>query len=227
MIRISTGSESFDQFLEGGYESDIITTIYGPSGSGKTNLCLLAAITMVNNGKKVVYVDTEGNISVERLKQLSENSTKVLENCLFLRPTSFEEQKNSFEQLKKVIDDKIGLIVVDTVSMLYRVERGQSYDPYEIDSDLSTQISALTEIARKHNIPILITNQVYDNFNGNGVKMVGGNLLAYSSKCLIELKKAHNNKRVAILKKHRSISEEKELSFEIVHSGIKKLALKP
>ena len=41
MTKISTGAEFFNNFLEGGYDNDIVTTIYGPSGSGKTNLCLI------------------------------------------------------------------------------------------------------------------------------------------------------------------------------------------
>jgi len=225
MKRISSGSKDFDEFLEGGYETDIVSTIYGPSGSGKTNLCLLAAISVVNSGKKVIYVDTEGGISVERLQQLSKESVKVLENCLFLRPKSFAEQKKCFGQLQKIVDDKIGLIIVDTVAMLYRVERQQSYDPYEIDNELSVQISQLAEIARMKKIPVIITNQVYDRMGKDGVQMVGGDLLKYSSKCLLELQNGYNNKRIALLRKHRSISEGKEFVFEIVKEGI--LSIKP
>ena len=51
----------------------------------------------------------------------------------------------------------------------------------------------LVEIARKKKIPVLITNQVYTDFDHRDeVKMVGGDLLRYGSKCLIELKTFHN-----------------------------------
>ena len=50
--------------------------------------------------------------------------------------------------------------------------------------------------------------------------MVGGDLLRYSSKCLIELKKASGSVRVAQLKKHRSIAEGKEIGFRIIQEGI-------
>ncbi len=220
MAKVSSGAEIIDAMLDGGYETDIITTIYGPSGSGKTNLCLIAAIAALTRGKKVVFVDTEGGISVERLQQLC--SKELLENCLFLRPTSFEEQKASIERLKSLITDSIGMVVVDTMTMLYRVERGQSYDPYETDNDLGRQIASLAEIARVRTIPVIVTNQVYDNFKEEGVKMVGGNLLQYYAKCLIELKKGMGNKRIAVLKKHRSLGEGRECRFEIVNEGIKK-----
>ena len=57
MNKISTGAEFLDKFLEGGYENDVVTTIYGPSGSGKTNLCLVAAVKIVENGKKVCGIE--------------------------------------------------------------------------------------------------------------------------------------------------------------------------
>ena len=46
----------------------------------------------------------------------------------------------------------------------------------------------LTELSRKRGIPIVITNQVYSDFESDEIKMVGGDLLKYSSKCLIELR---------------------------------------
>jgi len=61
MERIASGSKILDKMLNGGYETEIITTIYGPSGSGKTNLCILASINAIRAGKKVIYIDTENN----------------------------------------------------------------------------------------------------------------------------------------------------------------------
>ena len=116
--KVSTGSDIFDNFLNGGYETDIITTLYGPAGSGKTNLCLLCLKKMVEDGKKVIYIDTEGSFSLERFKQLCEGYRDVMKNVLFLRPTSFFEQRSTFAKLKKIVNKKIGLIVIDTVSMI-------------------------------------------------------------------------------------------------------------
>jgi len=221
--KVSAGTEAIEILLNGGYESDIITTIYGPAGSGKTNIVLMAAIDMANQGKKVIYVDTEGGFSVARLNQLTPNSKKVLGNILFLKPTKFSEQKKAFEKLKSVVNKReIGMIVVDTIAMLYRLELGKSKEIYDINRELGTQIAYLTEIARKKNIPVLVANQVYSNFDErNKIKMVGGDIIKYGSKCLIELQVTPDNKRRAILKKHRSMPEEKEVMFEIVEKGLK------
>lgn len=219
--KIPSGSEIIDSLLEGGYEKDIITTIYGAAGSGKTCLCLLAAIAAIKNGKKVVFIDTEGGFSVERLKQLDNDYKEIIEKIIFLKPTTFEEQKNVFEKLKETINDKIGLIILDSVGMLYRLELGKTEDVYDVNRELGQQLGILTEIARKKGIPVMVTNQVYADFdNRDQVKLVGGDIIKYGSKCLIELKKAHGNKRAALLVKHRSIPMN-EVLFEIINDGIK------
>jgi DNA repair protein RadB len=221
--KISSGTEVVEALLNGGYETDIVTTIYGPAGSGKTNIVLLAAVNVAKQGKKVIYIDTEGGFSVARLNQLTSNSRKILSNTLFLKPTKFSEQKKAFEKLKDVVNNKeIGLVVIDTIAMLYRLELGKNDDVYEVNRELGKQIAYLTEIARKKNIPVLVTNQVYSNFDErNKIKMVGGDIIKYGSKCLIELQITPNNKRRAILKKHRSMPEEKEVMFEIKEKGLK------
>jgi len=220
--KVPTGSKILDRMLDGGYEKDIITTIYGPAGSGKTILCMLCTINMARNKKKVIYVDTENNFSIDRLKQIAPyDYNKILDFIIFLKPTSFEEQKKAFDKLRGIVDNKIGLIVVDTIAMLYRLELGKSEGVYEVNRELGRQISYLNEIARKKYIPILITNQVYADFeNTNKVNMVGGDLLKYSSKCLLELQLTPAGNRKCILRKHRSIEQEKEIIFKIVGGGI-------
>ena len=222
--KIPSGSKILDEMLKGGYEKDVITTIYGPAGSGKTVLCLLCSINAAR-GKKVVYVDSEGGFSLERLRQISSHISqdykKILDSMIFLKPTSFSEQKKSFEKLKDIVNDKVGLIVVDTIAMLYRLELSKSEDIHEVNIELGKQISYLTEIARKKGIPVLITNQVYTDFDDrNKVNIVGGDILKYGSKCLIELQITPNGNRRAILRKHRNLPDEKEILFKIVEGGI-------
>ena len=49
--------------------------------------------------------------------------------------------------------------------MLYRLELGKSDDVYEVNRELGKQLCCLAEIARKKKILVLITNQVYSNFD--------------------------------------------------------------
>jgi len=221
MERIPTGSKILDRMLHGGYERDIISTVYGPAGSGKTTLCLLCSLCVARSGKKIVYVDTEGGFSVERLEQIAPDSKKVLDKIVFLKPATFQEQKKAFQKLKEQMSNAIGLVVVDTIAMLYRLELGKSEEVYEINRELGRQISYLSVLARKMNIPVLITNQVYSNFDDRDtVNMVGGDIMKYWSKCLIELQITPSGNRRAILKKHRSLPEDQEIAFRIVEGGI-------
>lgn len=220
MKRIPTGSKILDSLLEGGYEKDIITTIYGPAGSGKTNLCILCAINIVRNKKKVIYIDTENNFSVERVKQIALDYKKILENIIFLKPSTFEEQKKAFRKLKD-LKSNTGLIIVDTIATLYRLEFGNCDDVYAVNRELGKQLGYLVELSKKSQIPVLVTNQVYANFDDKEkVNIVGGDILKYSSKCLLELQITPGGNRRCILRKHRSIADQKEILFKIVEGGI-------
>jgi DNA repair protein RadB len=235
--KISAGSYDLNKFLFGGYETDIITTIYGPGGSGKTNLCILVAVSQAKKGNKVIYVDTEGGFSIDRVKQIlgdKENLDETLKNIMILKPTSFEEQEEAFEQLLKFVKkDDISLIIIDSIAMLYRLELGDAIKTEDMNNiravnrQLANQLRVLTEISRKQNIPVIVTNQVYSQFvvNENDQKerqfsMVGGDLLKYWSKCIIEVQN-YRGRRSLKLRKHRSLPE-KELEFEIVNEGIRR-----
>lgn len=216
-VKVRSGTEIIDKLLDGGYEHDVITSIYGPAGTGKTTLCLLAAIE-ISKKKKVIFIDTEGGFSLTRLSQLTHDYKSVLEKVFVLKPTNFVEQTKIFERLKNEASDKIGLIVVDTISNLYRA--GKKEDMPETNRSLGSQISVLMEIARKFRIPILLTNQVYASFEDkNKISIVGGDLLNYRSKCLIELQVMSGSKRKAILQKHRSLPRQ-EIIYEIKEKGL-------
>ncbi|MDO8460707.1 MAG: DNA repair and recombination protein RadB [Nanoarchaeota archaeon] len=224
MERISSGSYDLNKWLYGGYESDVVTVIYGGPGTGKTNLCLLAAVSQAEKGNKVIYIDTEGGFSVERVKQLTPAEYEtVLNNIILLKPTTFNEQKKAFDELLRNLKAQVSLIVVDSMTILYRLEFANARDKNEeeiqkINSELVRQIRILAEITRKKEIPVLITNQVYRWEDEN--KMVGGDILKYWCKCLIELEN-ENGKRTAYLRKHRSLPE-KNMQFQIVEEGVKR-----
>lgn len=254
--KISTGNKDFDDWLNGGYEPEVITCFYGPFASGKSNFCLMATANQLKEGKKVIYVDTEASLSLERLKQIlgKAYSEALLKNLLILKPTNFKEQIDAFSLLLDITESKpISLVVVDSIAMLYRLELGLVREEMEEASEgrkkvekkdskeesleemkylheehekirrinlmLAQQLRLLSEIARKKAIPILVTNQVYQDLDGN-IKMVGGDLLKYWSKCLIRLENL-GEKRKAILLKHRSLGQ-KVFFYRIVESGIEK-----
>jgi len=247
MVKFSAGSYDLNKWLHGGYDSDVITTVYGAPGTGKTNFCLLAAVSQAKKGKKVIFVDTEGGFSSERVKQMlgkdSEKCKNVLKNIFLLKPTNFNEQKQAFRELEKHVKNQVSLIVVDGMTMLYRLdfadarnkdiadlEERKASEPsnskprngftsiQKINSELTKQLKQLAEISRKQNIPIIVTNQIYKWDNES--RMVGGDILKYWSKCLIEVTN-ENGRRIVRLVKHRSLPE-KSFTFQIYDGGIRK-----
>lgn len=230
--KIPTGSAELDAWLGGGYDNDIITTLYGPAGSGKTNLCLMAALAQARKDKKVIFIDTEGGFSTARLVQLADSS-EALKNILLLKATNFTEQQETFDKLLKLVKEtkELGLIIVDSIVMLYRLELSganlakDKEKVQAINRSLVWQLRTLNEIARKKAIPVIITDQVYSKFSHEHekqeVEMVGGDILKYWSKCIIELKNLTQNKKQAILRKHRSMPV-KQFTFFITNKGIVK-----
>ena len=235
--RVSAGSHDLNKWLYGGYEAGIVTMIAGPPASGKTNFTILAACSQAKRGKKVIFIDTEGGFSVERVKQIvGEGFEDILKNILLLQPIDFFEQRRIFNSLSAQIKkENISLLVVDGMAMHYRLEIGSvknddtasPEDIKKINRALAWQMKTLAEISRKQEIPVIITNQVYSEFLSEedrlkgikpGVNLVGGDLMKYWSKAIIELKN-ENGKRKAVLLKHRSMPE-KEFAFEIRNAGI-------
>lgn len=235
--KIMTGSYDLNKWLDGGYEKDVITLFYGPAASGKSNFVMLASCHQAKKDKKVIFIDTEGSFSLDRINQIAGGVPEfVLKNIVILKPTTFFEQKNAFFKLLKELkkSENIGLIVVDSMTMLYRLELAEARktgieDVRRVNFDLVNQVKALHEIARKREIPVLITGQVYSEFLSEGdwldgkeagVNIVGGDILKYWSKCIIEVQ-CKSGKKKAIIRKHRSLPE-KELNFDIVNEGIRK-----
>lgn len=217
--KTSSGSIIIDSLLNGGFEKGIITTIFGPGSSGKTNICLLTSINAFKEGKKVVYVDTEGNISVDRLKQLTPDYKNVLDNMIIISPSTLEDQGKSLRRLKSFANKDISLIIIDSAATPYRLELSEK-DSSEVNNELGRQLSELAAIAKINDIPVILTNQVYSAMDEtDNVRMVGGDLLKFSSKCVIELQKGTKGVRKAIIKRHRSIPEDKEAVFRIVEKG--------
>lgn len=209
-MKVSCGSRDLDVFL-GGYDS-VINCIYGPPASGKTTLCLMAAVDLAKKGGKVIFVDTENGFSFERFKQLCRGEfSKVIDNIILFRIKDFEDQCEKINDLRKVVlAGKIGLVIVDTIGMYYRLE--SKNDLYKANKGMDKQLKVLAEIARG-GIPVIMSNQVYTNIENNRINLVGGDMLRNWSKCLIELNK--NPRRITVVK-----PENKEMVFEIREGGI-------
>jgi len=219
--KISTASP-LDRLLGGGVEKGCITQFYGPPGSGKTNIALNLAVQCARNGKRSIFVDTEGGLSIERVKQISgPDFQEVASRILVFEPSTFSEQDQVLKRIEEMFQsgEKADLLVLDSAVALYRVKEG---DSFSLNQELGKQMGLLLRIARRFNVAVVITNHVYSRFDGDGmVEPVGGTILKYRSKIMVELARGDlNGERFAVLKRHRSRPEGLQTRFRIVDSGL-------
>jgi DNA repair protein RadB len=216
---------SLDVLLDGGFEKGCVTQIYGSPSSGKSNVALALAVNVAKNNRKVIYIDTEGGISIDRIKQISGyDFSNVANNIMVLEPTDFLQQTENLRSIDVWLrrhHEEVDLIILDSAVALYRVDDMKSY---KLSKELRKQIQLLSNIARKYDIAVIITNQIYAAFDDDGeneVRAVGGDILSYISKVIIQLERGEEiNQRVATLKRHRSLPEGRQVTFSITSSGI-------
>ncbi len=213
---------SIDSILGGGIEKGAITQFYGPPGSGKTNIALKLLVDCAKKGKKAIFIDTEGGLSIERIKQISGHDfDEFAENILVLEPTDFQEQDDALKKVESIIkfENEVDLIILDSAVALYRLKEGGQT---QVNRDLGKQMGLLSKIARKYNIAVIITNHIYSVFDEEDIiEPVGGTILKYWSKNIIELIKKENGERYALLRRHKTRPEGGKVRFEIVEGGLK------
>lgn len=221
MKKVPIRCESLDKLLSGGVECGTLTEIYGEAGSGKTNVCLQLARNVCLEGKRVVFIDSEG-VSLERLKQISgDDFEDVAKNILFFNPHTFESQEKAVEDAARLTrgDVDVGAVIVDSLTIHYRAAFGTDEEGYSRRS-LSKQVGLLLSMARKQGFPVVVTSQVYSDSDKNTLEPIGGHALSYGAKAIIFLGKVDVGVREAVVKKHRSIAEGERAYFMLTGSGI-------
>ena len=218
-------NSALDVLLGGGFEKGTLTQIFGPPSSGKSNIALTLAVNVAKNNRKVIYIDTEGGISIDRVRQISgADFSRVANNIIVFEPTSFTEQDDNLRSINVWLrknHENVDLLVLDSAVALYRVDDMKST---KLNKELGKQMGILSKIARTYDIAVVLTNQIYNAFDeegNNGIRAVGGTILQYWSKVILQLERGEDiNQRVATLVRHRSIPEGKKATFSITSNGI-------
>ncbi len=216
MERIPLGCPKFDRLLGGGIEAGCVTLLYGEAGAGKTNVCLQAAREVAEKGQRVAYIDNEG-LSSERLDQVFSGNPGAIRNLLVSEAHSLEEQTDRIEKVEKLAENKvISLVVIDSLTMFYRLR----HDDPKARNEFIKQTELLLEIAKKYEMTILVTSQVYSNLTSGRVEFLGGHALNHNAKTILRLEKLDNGRRKAVVVKHRSLPEGRSAYYRIIETGI-------
>lgn len=217
--RLPSGCQSLDLLLSGGFESGIITQLYGEAGTGKSNIAMQLAVQAVARGLRVIFIDTEG-FSAERFKQIAgPGAEEMAAKIMIFEPMSLEQQAIAIREAAKIAGRDLGLIILDSATSLYRVLL-EADDNRSIRRTLTVQLSELQEIARRHRIPVVITNQVYMDIENNSLRPMGGTGLEHICKAILFLEKKGEGLRSARLMKHRSSPEGIAADFRLTARGV-------
>lgn len=190
--KIPTGCVSIDGILRGGLSSEGVSLIYGEPETGKTTLAMQCAVNCAKLGYKTLFVDCDGNFSARRLAQIaSERFKEVAELIILMKPSDFREQAAVVDKLTDYLTRSFGLVVVDTLTSLYRLRIAESPNKtFEFNRELNRQAAILAQIVRIEKIAVLLTSQVRSVFNEATVSVepVGTRVLKFWADTIISLK---------------------------------------
>jgi RecA/RadA recombinase len=194
--RLSTGSKNIDFLLDGGLECGAITQFYGASKVGKTHLCHMLC-TVLPLHYKSLYIDTQDGFSPTKIKFMAQarqlNLDKVLENILVAKTDTTTKLDYCIKSAQSKIDSEpdTRLLIVDSITHLYKVEYTERSQLPERQSKLNKILHMLSTIAHKNDIAAVITNQVHSNpmhySEADKLQAIGGNVLSYSSKYIVNI----------------------------------------
>ena len=222
---ISTGCGPLDELLGGGIERGTVTQLYGPPAAGKTNVALSAAVQVAADGGTAVYVDTEG-LSVDRFRQLAEGAAgddiqELTSRIVVTESHDFDEQREAVRDTESLASEA-ELIVIDSATGFYRLERADEHGDQSGDAlrAVASQLTHLLSLARKHDLAVVITNQVYTDPDSDQARPLGGHTLEHWTGTVVRLDRFRGGKRRATLEKHRSKATGDSVTFQITASGL-------
>jgi RecA/RadA recombinase len=185
--RITFKDKNINEFFEGGIENNNLIEISGEAGSGKTNLCITIAIqaTLPNSygglESTILYISTVKKISNKRIEQII-NGLKISKKHIptitsrfiddYVEASEFEQYLSSIEN--KIVDNKIKLIVIDSITGLSDVQfinENNEVDYIGRSIFLKRITNTFKMLINKYNLFFIVTNNVTSSFN-NGVNII-------------------------------------------------------
>ena len=221
---IATGCRGLDMFLDGGIKKGEMILVYGEAETGKTTFAIQCTINCCREGYKTIFIDADGTFSAKRLAQIASTDLKeVAEQIILIRPNDFEEQTLAIDQLEDYLTEKVGLIVLDTATSLYRAELSQSMkQTFKLNRELNRQLGKLAQIAKARKIPVLITSQVRAFFGHDIISLepVATRVLRFWADTVIALKNTTRPNFVKLVVEKTSKKRTFQCYVEIDRAGL-------
>lgn len=227
---IPTSCRTLDKFLNGGIPSESVTLVYGEPETGKTTLAMQCAVSCARKGYKTLFVDCDGTFSARRLSQIASGQfEEVAELIILMRPSDFREQTTVIDQLTDYVTKSFGLIVVDTVTSIYRLKVAESPSKtFELNRELNRQLANLAQVAKTQKIAVLVTSQVHSALDKVPVSVepVATRVLKFWADTVIAMKPTENSQVIKlILEKSPAKLQPITYSLRIEETGIREYSV--
>ena len=224
--KILTGCSCIDNNLQGGISPETLTLIYGEPETGKTTLAMQCAVNCAMQNYKTLFMDCDGTFSAKRLSQLASGKfEEIAELIILVKPNDFREQTAVIDRLSEYTAKNFGLVIIDTVTSLYRVNVAESSKKtFGLNRELNRQMAILAQTAKTQKIPIIVTSQVRSVFNEATVSVapVATRVLKFWADTIIAMKPTENPQTIqAVLEKNPKRAKETTCHLRIEATGIR------
>jgi len=177
---------------------------------------------------KAAYIDTEGTFRWERIEAMARalglDPDQVMDNILYQRVYNSDHQMAVVDELFVLVPkENVKLVVVDSVTSLFRAEYPGRENLAVRQQKLNKHLHQLLKLAEAYNVAVVVTNQVMarpDVFYGDPTQAVGGHILYHTPGVRVKLRKSKGNKRIARIVDAPHLPEG-EAVFVITEEGIR------
>ena len=220
---LSSGSDAIDRLLGGGFPFHQISLLYGEAATGKTILSMQCVLEAARKEYKVFYLDSDQSFSVNRMERLA-GGRELAERIVLFRPEDFDEQGRIVENIENLLTKTPILLVVDSITGLYRGGQVKPEGYFGRDRELNRQLAQLDALASRFAAWILLTGQVHSSPTGGEwlVEPVATRTLRHWSDLILRLTQTPRpNVRDCFLEKRNGLDVSgNHCPFKITDEGI-------
>jgi len=204
--RFSSGSDSIDLLLDGGYRVGEMVEVFGASNTGKTQLAMQAALSCASRKHSVLFVDTEGTFRPERLESMSRargwDPAEILPRVYRTRAADASAQFDALRLVNTRGELKdCRMTIVDTVTKNFSIQYPGRMNLPKRQGLLDSYLSETGRSAFIKGIAVLLTNRVTSFSTAAGIREahIGGDTLSQMVHRMIHLTRRRDRVRAALV----------------------------
>ncbi len=217
--RISSGNDTLDEILGGGYQKGSCILISGDTGAGKTSIATTFAAAACERGEKVLYftfeesrdglVSAAGSVGIDLQPALDKNLLSIVSSV----PESMGIEEHLYYKTQTIEQFRPDHITVDAISACRRIAgESTSFD----------FIMRLIHFCRKRGITILLINQARESNDDREISGIGISSIIDTVMCLGYQRDGDREKRVFHIRKFRGSKHTNGYhDFALTDSGIR------